>query len=247
MGTLQQTKRWGALALVIALAGLPGIVSAEPAKIPEGYRLAQTLVTEAGIALQVLEDQRITAQLHKDRWGNGLDEDSFDDPDDLIQHPLLEAMVRLLSASGEVVEQKDLGYPLAMVKKAPLTGMPEPVYFLTIDETATMGTYSGPATQLLLPARQQLTPLNYKATDGKLKPLTLADTGKAAWKIATSAKDGPDELLQVSSFMEGNNEDDFVTRYQTFRFVDGHWQVASRQKAGYWDTESDFPARTMFP
>lgn len=247
MGSLHQPNRWRALALVIALAGLPSIVFAEPAKVPEGYRLAQTLVTEDGAALQVLEDLRISAQLHQDSWGNGLDEDSFDEPNDLMQHPLLEAQVRLLSASGEVLAQEDLGYPLAMVQKAPLTGLPEPVYFLTIDETATMGTYSGPATQLLLPTKQQLTPLNYKAADGKLKPLTLANTGKAAWKIATPAKDGVDELLQVSSFMEGDGEDDFVTRYQTFRFLDGQWQVESRQKAGYWDMESDFPSRAAFP
>lgn len=247
MGSLQQPNRWCALALIIALAGLPGTVFATQAEVPEGYRLAQTLVTEDGVALQVLEDQRISVQLHKDSWGNGLDEDSFDEPNDLMQHPLLEAQVRLLSASGEVLAQEELGYPLAMVQKAPLKGLPEAVYFLTIDETATMGTYSGPATQLLLPAKQLLAPLNYKAADGQLKPLILANTGKAAWKIATPAKDDVDELLQVSSFMQGDGEDDFVTRYQTFRFADGQWQVASHQKAGYWDMESDFPSRAAFP
>lgn len=145
---MQRSKYWGALALFVALAGLPALAWAE---LPAGYRLAQKLATEDGSVLQVLEDQRISAQLHKDSWGNGLDEDSFDEPGDLVENPLLEAQVRLVSASGDVIAHEDLGYPLAELKKAPLKGLPQPVYFLTIDQTAPMGSYSGPATQLLMP------------------------------------------------------------------------------------------------
>lgn len=241
---MQRTNRWGALALLMILAGAPAMAWAD---LPAGYRLAQKLVTQEGSVLQVLEDQRISAQLHKDSWGSGLDEDSFDEPGDLVENPLLEAQVRLVLASGEVIAHKDLGYPLAKVKKAPLKGQPEPVYFLIIDQTAPMGSYSGPATQLLLPAKQQLEPVSYQDTDGKLKPLTLASTGKAAWQVSTPADGSADELLQVSSFMDGDGDDDFATRYQTYRWVDGQWHATSTQKAGYWDTESDFPARTAFP
>lgn len=241
---MQRMNRWGALALFMTLAGLPAMARAD---VPAGYRLAQTLVTQEGSSLQVLEDQRISAQLHKDSWGSGLDEDSFDEPGDLVENPLREAQVRLVSASGAVIAHKDLGYPLAKVKKAALNGQPEPVYFLTIDQTAPMGSYSGPATQLLLPAKQQLEPVGYQDADGKLKPLILASTGKAAWKVSTPAGGGADELLQVSSFMDGDGDDDFATRYQTYRWVGGQWHGASTQKAGYWDTESDFPARTAFP
>jgi len=247
MSAMQQTHRWGVCALFMALLGLPGIALAESATLPAGYRLAQKLATEDGSVLQVLEDQRISAQLHKDSWGNGLDEDSFDEPGDLVENPLLNAQVRLLSASGAVVVHDDLGYPLAKVQKAPLKGLPEPVYFLIIDQTAPMGSYSGPATQLLLPAKQQLKPMSYKGADGKVEPLTLAQTGKAAWQIATPANGGADELLQVSSFMDGDGDDDFATRYTTYRFVDGQWQAVSSQKAGYWDMESDFPSRKAFP
>ncbi|MGB3124375.1 MAG: hypothetical protein WBB95_11250 [Pseudomonas sp.] len=240
---MQPLNRWGAVALFIALAGLPASAWAQ---LPAGYRLAQSQATEDGNVLQVLEDQRISAQLHKDSWGNGLDEDSFDEPGDLVENPLLEAQVRLLSAAGEVIAHEDLGYPLAEVNKAPLKGLPHAVYFLIVDQTAPMGSYSGPATQLLLPGTQRLNPMTYTDADGKVKPLFLAQTGKAAWQIATPAG-GADELLQVSSFMDGEGDDDFATRYTTYRFADGQWQATSRQKAGYWDTESDFPARTAFP
>jgi hypothetical protein len=164
MDAMQRSNRWGVVALFIALAGLPAVAWAQ---LPTGYRLAQTLVTQDGSVLQVLEDQRISAQLHKDSWGSGLDEDSFDEPGDLVDNPLLDAQVRLVSATGEVIAHEDLGYPLAQVKKAPLKGLPEPVYFLTIDQTAPMGSYSGPATQLLLPGKQQLKPLGYQGADGK--------------------------------------------------------------------------------
>ncbi|NWA85090.1 MULTISPECIES: hypothetical protein [unclassified Pseudomonas] len=244
---MHNTNRWAAVALFMALVGLPGIALAESAKLPAGYRSAQKLATQDGSVLQVLEDQRISAQLHKDSWGNGLDEDSFDEPGDLVENPLLKARVRLLSASGEVLASEELGYPLAKVEKAPLKGLPDPVYFLSIDQTAPMGSYSGPATQLLLPAKQQLKPVSYKGADGKVEPLTLAQTGKAAWQIATPADGGADELLQVSSFMDGDGDDDFATRFETYRFVDGQWQATSSQKAGYWDAENEFPARTAFP
>ncbi|WP_369302471.1 hypothetical protein [Pseudomonas sp. N2-5-1-1] len=244
---MHNSNCWAAAALFMALVGLPMGALAEPAKLPVGYRSAQTLATQDASVLQVLEDQRISAQLHKDSWGNGLDEESFDEPGDLVEHPLLNARLRLLSASGEVLASEELGYPLAQVERAPIKGLPEPVYFLTIDQTAPMGSYSGPATHLLLPSRQQLTPLNYKGADAKVEPLTLAQTGKAAWQIATPAAGGTDELLQVSSFMDGDGDDDFATRYTTYRFIDGQWQAVSGQKAGYWDTESDFPPSAAFP
>ncbi|MBM9488211.1 hypothetical protein JBE38_19970 [Pseudomonas sp. ICBG1301] len=245
---MQRLSYPGLAALFVLLVGAPAMAWA--VELPAGYRLAQTLTIEEGRQLQVLEDQRISPQLHKDSWGNGQLEDSFDEPGDLVDNPLLEARVRLVSAAGEEIAQQDLGYPLAKVKKAALNGLPEPVYFLIVDQTAPMGTYSGPATQLLQPATQQLKPMSYKNAEGKVQPLTLAHTGKAAWKVAHPASGGPDELLQVSCFMEGEGEgeeDDFTTRYQTYRFVDGQWQSTSSQKQGYWDTESDFPARTAFP
>ncbi|WLH67788.1 hypothetical protein [Pseudomonas sp. FP2309] len=241
---MQRMNVWGLVALFVAFVGFPAVASAG---LPAGYRLAQKLVTDDGSVLQVLEDQRISAQLHEDSWGSGLDEDSFDDPTDFIENPLLNAQVRLLSASGEVVARQALGYPLAKLSKSGLKGLPAPVYFLSIDQTAPMGSYSGPATQLLQPARQQLTPLSYTRADGKLEPLTLAHTGKADWTVATPDAGGVDELLQVSCFMDGDGEDDFAIRYETYRFVDGQWQGASRQKKGFWDMENEFPARTEFP
>lgn len=91
---MQRSSRWGVIALFIALAGLPAMAWADGAKLPAGYRLAQKLVTQDGSVLQVLEDQRISAQMHKDSWGSGLDEDSFDEPGDLVENPLLGAQVR---------------------------------------------------------------------------------------------------------------------------------------------------------
>ncbi|RUP87003.1 hypothetical protein D8M20_12570, partial [Corynebacterium propinquum] len=73
---MQRLSYPGLAALFVLLVGAPAMAWA--VELPAGYRLAQTLTIEEGRQLQVLEDQRISPQLHKDSWGNGQLEDSFD-------------------------------------------------------------------------------------------------------------------------------------------------------------------------
>ncbi|MGY2225471.1 hypothetical protein ACW9IK_22505 [Pseudomonas gingeri] len=225
-----------------------GAAGAATAAVPEGYRLAQEMPTGDGGALELLEDARITSDLHQSLWGNGstFDEDAFDDDalaKDVARTPIVEARVRLISAAGEEVESVGLAYPLATLEKAPMDGMPAPTFFLTVDQTAPMGSTSGPATQVLMPAQRKLQPMQYQTADGKLKPLFLAQTGKAAWQAGDSAP----EILQVSSTAADEEGEEFVTTYQTYRLKDGVWQLTARDEAGYWDSESDFPQRSAFP
>lgn len=218
------------------------------ASVPQGYRLAQQMPTGDGGELELLEDARITSDLHQSLWGNGsaFDEESFDDEalaKDVASRPIVEARVRLLSASGDEVDSVGLAYPLATLEKATMAGMPSPAFFLTVDQTAPMGSYSGPATQVLMPAQRKLQPMQYQAADGTLKPLFLAQTGKAAWQ----AGDSLPEILQVSSSMADDEGEDFVTTYQTYRLKGDVWQVSSREEKGYWESEGDFPQRSAFP
>jgi len=219
------------------------------AQVPAGYRVAQQLPIDDGQVLEVLEDVRITPDLHRALWGSGADPENLEDEvlaADVQRTPFVEAQVRLLAASGESLEDKSLGYPLASVEKAPLTGMPAPAFFLTIDETAPMGSYSGPATQVLMPSAGKLNTTVYRTAEGKSEALFLAQTGKAAWQVGAPAADGVAQIQQVSSSPAAEDEE-FVTTYRTYRFQDGAWQLSSRQEAGYWDTESDFPQRSAFP
>ncbi|AKA22359.1 hypothetical protein [Pseudomonas chlororaphis] len=213
---------------------------------PQGYRIAQELLVGDGTVLEVLEDRRITAQLHAQSWGNGLDEETFDESTDSELQPRLEARVRLVSAVGEILAEEALGYPLAKVEKAPLGGLPFPVFFLTVDQTAPMGTYSGPATQILAPTRSRLEPMPYRDEQGKQRPLTMAQTGKAAWQVMAPAPGATESIAQVSS-APADEGDDFVTTYRTYRWVDGQWAATSRQQPGYWDAEDEFPEVSVFP
>ncbi|MDT3424167.1 hypothetical protein [Pseudomonas protegens] len=228
------------------LLGYCGLALAQPAEVPEGYRIAQQVLVGDGSVLEVLEDVRITPQLHADSWGNGLDADSFAEPEGDQPSAPLGAQARLVSDSGEVLAQKSLGYPMATVEKAPLNGLPSPAFFLTIDQTAPMGSYSGPATQVLMPEQNQLDPVLCQGEGAEKQPLLFAQTGKAAWQIVPSVGGGTESIQQVSSASSMENEE-FVTTYRTFRYADGQWTVTTRQQAGYWDTESEFPEPALFP
>ncbi|NWD70497.1 hypothetical protein HX870_23130 [Pseudomonas gingeri] len=241
-------KGFGSAVLVLGVAVWCGVAGATT-QVPAGYRVAQQLPVDDGQVLEILEDARITPDLHRALWGNGSDPENLEDQvlaADVEKTPFVEAQVRLLAPSGEALENKSLGYPLASVEKAPLTGMPAPAFFLTIDETAPMGTYSGPATQVLMPSVGKLNTTVYRTAEGKSEALFLAQTGKAAWQVGAPAADGKAQIQQVSS-SPASEDEEFVTTYRTYRFQDGAWQLSSRQEAGYWDTESDFPQRSAFP
>ncbi|WP_047306181.1 MULTISPECIES: hypothetical protein [Pseudomonas] len=240
---MTRLKSW---MLGAALLCCSTLAMAQQAEVPEGYRIAQQVLVGDGSVLEVLEDLRITPELHANSWGSGLDADSLLQSDD--EHPVapLGALARLVSDGGEVLAQKSLGYPMATVEKAPLNGLPSPAFFLTIDQTAPMGSYSGPATEVLMPEQSQLDPVLCQGEGGERQPLVFAQTGKAAWQIVPSDKGGTESIQQVSSASSMENEE-FITTYRTFRYVDGQWTVASRQQAGYWDMESEFPEPALFP
>ena len=238
--------RWAVCTLGLGMLCHLGLAVAEPGELPEGYRVAQQVLVGDGSVLEVLEDLRITPQLHAASWGNSLDAEAFDESEDGDQPPALEAQARWLADSGEVLAQKALGYPLATVEKAPLNGLPSPVFFPTVDQTAPMGSYSGPATEILMPLQHQLDPVLFVSESGEKHPLVLAQTGKAAWQIVAASGGATESIQQVSSASSADNEE-FVTTYRTYRYLNGQWTAAGRQQAGYWDTESEFPPPANFP
>lgn len=220
--------------------------TAAPASaLAQGYRVAQRVPTadRAGTVLEILEDARVTPELHKTLWGSGEGADGL--PDGVSHAPLLGAQVRLVSAAGAVLASRKLDYPLASLEAAPLHGLPSPAWFLTIDATAPMGSYNGPGTEILVPAQSGLEALSYTSAQGAAAPLVLSRTGKADWKIVPARAGGTEEIEHV--FCEFAGGDNFVTTYRTYRFAGGKWQAASRQLRGLWESDREFPARPDFP
>ncbi len=212
-----------------------GAASAATAQVPEGYRLAQQMSTGDGGELELLEDARITADLHQSLWGNGsaFDEDAFDDEalaKDVAKRPIVEA--RLRGGGRECRFGLSAGNPGESVDGR----YAEPGIFPHGRSDCADG-------QLLMPALHKLQPMQSQAADGTLKPLFLAQTGKAAWQ----ASDALPEILQVSSSPADDESEDFVTVYRTYRLKGDVWQFSSREENSYWESEGDFPQRSAFP
>ncbi|MGF7134479.1 hypothetical protein P3T40_005983 [Paraburkholderia sp. EB58] len=225
-------------------ASTPG--SGSTASAPaQDYRVTQRVPTidRAGTFLEILEDARITPELHKTLWGSGASADGL--PDGVNHAPLLNAQVQLVSAADTVLASRKLDYPLATLEPAPLHGLPSPAWFLTIDATASMGSYSGPATEMLAPAHSGLEPVGYESAQGQAAPLVLARTGKADWKVVPPRSGATDEIEAV--FCAPADGGNFVTTYRTYSLVDGKWQAASRELRGLWESDRQFPARPDFP
>ena len=211
---MTRLKRW---MLGAGLLGCSALAMAQQAEVPEGYRIAQQVLVGDGSVLEVLEDLRITPELHANSWGNGLDADSLLPSDD--DHPVapLGALARLVSDGGEVLAQKSLDYPMATVEKAPLNGLPSPAFFLTIDQTAPMGSYSGPLTEVLTPEQSQLDPVLCLGEGGEKQPLVFAQTGKAAWQAMQTGYEAQRREGRLPA---------------TFEVVYGHaWKAAPRKTA----------------
>ncbi|WGS48720.1 hypothetical protein LFL96_13115 [Paraburkholderia sp. D15] len=248
---VQATAQASAAASKAATTATPA--SASTTAPPAGYHVVQRVPGADGDSIELLEDERVTPALQKQLWGTGESQEALPGND---PKPLAKAQLRLVSAAGAIAATRQLDYPLARVEPAPLHGLPGPALFLTVDASAPMGSYSGPATEVLMPARQSLDTVRYTGADGRSGSLILARTGKADWKISPARKGqgAPDEIQQVSSSpnfdskkANKDSDDDFVTRYATFRFVDGKWQLAERQRPGLWENEGDFPKRSLFP
>ena len=204
---------------------------------------------EGPVAVEVLEDARISASLRKAMWAVS-DDPSFVLPDSPLaaqftRRPPLNAKVRLVDAGGTVTAEQLLERPLATVALAPLHGLPWQPVWLTVDYSIGMGSDAGPITTLLLPAGQKLDPATYAGPHGQSGPIRLASTLKTAWCIVPGWTGGPEELEEIACRPDDGG--DFTTSLATYRYAGGGWQLAVRKKAGWWESDEVFPPRSAFP
>lgn len=212
-----------------------------------GYSATQHLPTGAdGEALEIFEDARITPDLRHQLWGQSSDPEMVLDPKnpllaDLQTHPLLPARLRLVDGSGRLIAGTTLDRPMAMVMPAPFDGLPAPAFLLIVDYGAGTGD-SGPATTILMPSLQKLTPLQAGQPPATIE---LASTLKASWSVVPP-RSGPTQEIEFATCQPIGSKPDFVTTYSTYRFSSGAWHVASRRINEYTEFEAS-PARSLFP
>ncbi|GKT22155.1 hypothetical protein [Acidovorax sp. SUPP3334] len=154
----------------------------------------------------------------------------------------LPAVLQLHGCNGELLDSRTLDAPLARLDPAPLRGVRPVTVLVAVDLTAPMGSYSGPLTRPFQIDGNRLIPAQARAADGRVEPIVLAQTGKAAWKKVTVR--GADQFLAVRSEPQ---DDQFTTRFR--RYVPGPqgWRVQERSQPGLWESDGEFPARRSFP
>ena len=237
--------------LTIPNADFQPAAAAAGGPAPGGYAVASRVAVggEAGQALEILEDSRISAQLRKLMWH------SSDDPAsvlprnsplaaELTRHPLRAARVRLVDAQGTTQAEQLLDEPLAKVERAGWRGLAVPTYLLTVDHSIGAGSYSGLSATLLVPGESGLDPVTYATPDGHSGILRLDETLKTGWQAVPGRAGGPDELEEA--YCRPDDRNDFTITYETYRNVRGAWQMTSRTQPGYWENEM-FPPRSAFP
>ncbi|GKT02360.1 hypothetical protein AVKW3434_23245 [Acidovorax sp. SUPP3434] len=152
------------------------------------------------------------------------------------------AILELHGCRGEWLDSHTLEAPLARLDPAPLLGVHPPTVLVTVDLTAPGGSYSGPLTRPFQVVGNRLAPVQARAADGRMEPIVLAQTGKAAWKKVRVR--GADQFLAVHSEpLDGR----FTTHFRRYAPGPQGWRVQDRSQPGLWESDSEFPARRSFP
>jgi hypothetical protein len=248
-----------------------------------GYRIhaLQRVPHAEGWFVEVLEDARITPELHTEAWGtgqlDGMCEIGAGTPEfcaSIAKEPLRLAIVRLVGAPGSTVAfpggavQSTAGLVtidarglevesyLLDVSVEHLYVDERPTFFVTVDRSIGMGSYTGPFTYPVELDGERLAGLLVE-NEGTRKqfPLELRAALKSGWRIAASG-DGGKELLAVScqpnaAWLEKGapaEEMDFETTLIRYHFEGGRWVARQKTELGLWEDMGDnFPARALFP
>lgn len=192
---------------------------------------AQDRVAVGCQAVKLVLDERVTPGERDRLWAT----------DESVE-TAVPAVLELQGCHGERLDSRALEAPLARLDPAPLRGVRPLTFLVTVDLTAPMGSYSGPLTRPVQVDGNRLSLAQARAADGRMEPVVLAQTGKAAWKKVTVR--GVDQFLAVRSEPLGG---DFTTRYR--RYVPGPqgWRVLDRSQPGLWESDGEFPGRRSFP
>jgi len=243
--------------VVVAFAATPVVPDAS---VPQGYAVRQSIsLTRAahGIdgTLEVLEDVRVTAELHEAMWRVSADPRQVlgdNDPErvQFEKKSLRDAQVRLVTQDGRIAFEDKFVWPLAQIETTPLTNSGAPVIFVTTDNTTAFGSYNGTATRLLEFKRgkknEEIAPA-YASIGDDLKPALLIRSQKADWRLSQDAA-GTSVVQLVTAYPDVNGEiSNFIIEYATVVAEEGGWVMKSRTERGVWEPREDWPAAAKFP
>ncbi|CAN7267515.1 hypothetical protein LJR129_001227 [Acidovorax sp. LjRoot129] len=181
-------------------------------------------------SVQLVLDERVTPSELDRLWASG--EPASGGP----------AALQLRGCHGELLDSLTLESPLAKLDRTPLRGVRVPTLLVTVDLTAPAGSYSGPLTKPVQVDGNRLIHAQARGVDGRLVPIVLAHTGKAAWKKVRIR--GADQLLAVRSEPQ---DGDFTTSFHRYAPGPQGWRMQVRSQPGLWESDGEFPSRRSFP
>ncbi len=208
--------------------------------------------------LQLLEDERLTDDLHKKLWASGGPDMALDHNDPLYKRlttpPLRRAVLRLLDERGHLVGQLTLQRELALLQGASLHAGYRTL-LVTTDLTHGYGSYSGPLTQILDLSQGKLEIAAARnAITGNPAPIYLARTLKTEWRVSgDSPRPGaPIDLLEVACRPNPNapldpSPSDFAIIRTRYHWTGTEWIYARRRAPGFWEADQPFPPMENFP
>ncbi|MBT1072035.1 hypothetical protein [Pelotalea chapellei] len=152
------------------------------------------------------------------------------------------AVLELRGCKGQILDRLTLDAALARLDPIPLRGAPAPSYLVSVDLTQAAGSYNGPLTFPVQVVNNHLQRVVALASNGRLEPIYLAQTGKADWRKIFIK--GVDNLVSVSCQPKDKN---FVTFYRRYHPTRNGWKVRMRSVPCLWESDGEFPEINRFP
>lgn len=214
--------------------------------------------------LELLQDRRLLGTHRENLWGSG---DSFwcykpqsnamkEFCASTQKEPLLPAVVRIIDASGKVIDSRTMERPLASVSPYKLYDSERITYFTTVDYSTGAGSYNGPIEFMVEVDNGKLKWMRGVKDSGEEKEITLMRSLKTAWRFIPRNDGRGQDIVKIACrpnfekpLSEEPTNEDFITIYTRFSYDYGRkiWLQFERKEFGYWEDEGQFPNRDRFP
>lgn len=219
---------------------------------------------------QLLQDVRLTEAHRSAMWGKGLGGDACSSQSMISENnellnpfktaPLMGTGIRIIDKEERITESKHYRcVSLANMEEVKLYDSERPTYLLIMDESQGLGSYNGLVTYFVEVVGGRLKWLEFiNKRTGKKEQMALLSSLKTAWKIVPSKNRRGKDILRAACRPNWDKptkssvmtiDDDFEIFYARFHFNGRDWVRLERKKWGFWEfeSESDFPDRSLFP